>query len=88
MAKVTNTAAGMRGINLKDGTTRYLEPGETADLDHDGNLYDGVTEGAAGYDGMTKAELIAHMDERGIAHDEGDNKTALLAKIEAANASQ
>ena len=88
MANVTNTAAGPRGVNLKDGTTRYLEPGETADLDHDGNLYEGVREGAGGFDAMTKAELIAHMDERGIAHDESDNKAALLEKIEAANAAQ
>lgn len=86
MAKVTNTAAGPRGVNLKDGTTRYLEPGETADLDHDGNLYDGVTEGGGGFDNMSKAELRAHMDERGIAYEESDNKAALLDKIEAANA--
>lgn len=88
MAKVTNTATGPRGVNLKDGSTRFLEPGETADLDHDGNLYEGIAEGAGGFDSMTKAELAAHMDERGIAYEDGDNKAALLAKIEAAAANQ
>ena len=85
MAKVTNTAAGPRGVNLKDGTTRFLDPGETADLDYDGDLYDGLTKGDGGFDSMTKAELTAHMDERGIAYEPTDNKAALLEKIEAAN---
>jgi hypothetical protein len=86
MAKVTNTAAGPRGVNLKDGTTRYLDPGETADLDYDGELYEGLSKGDGGFDGMTKVDLQAHMDERGIAYEPGDNKAALLEKIEAANA--
>ena len=86
MTKVTNNAAGPRGVNLKDGTTRYLEPGETADLDHDGKLYEGVSEGAGGFDGMTKAELVAHMDARDIAYEPTDNKAALLDKIAAATA--
>jgi hypothetical protein len=40
--KVTNTAPGARGVALKDGSTVYLEPGETDDLDVDGELYEGV----------------------------------------------
>lgn len=32
MTKFTNYAPGPRGINLTNGTTRWLEPGETADL--------------------------------------------------------
>lgn len=33
MAKITNYSRGLRGISLKDGTTVWLEPGESADLD-------------------------------------------------------
>lgn len=33
MAKFTNYARGMRGISLKDGSTVWLEPGESADID-------------------------------------------------------
>jgi len=33
MAKFTNYARGSRGISLKDGSTVWLEPGESADLD-------------------------------------------------------
>jgi hypothetical protein len=49
MTKVTNTAEGPRGVILKDGTTHYLEPNESADLDlHDKHdLYEGVVKGAA-----------------------------------------
>ena len=32
MAKYTNYSRGSRGIGLKDGTTVWLEPGESADL--------------------------------------------------------
>jgi hypothetical protein len=33
MKTFTNYSAGLRGINLKDGTTRWIEPGETAEVD-------------------------------------------------------
>jgi hypothetical protein len=33
MAKFTNHGVGPRGINLKDRTTRYVEPGETVEID-------------------------------------------------------
>jgi hypothetical protein len=89
MAKITNTASGPRGVRTSNGLV-MVEPGQTVDVDlaKGEELYEGLVEGAGGFDNMTKAELIAHMDERGIAHDDGDNKSALLAKIEAANASQ
>lgn len=32
MAQFTNPARGARGINMKDGTTRFVEPGQTVDL--------------------------------------------------------
>lgn len=33
MAKITNFSRGLRGISLKDGTTVWLEPGESADIE-------------------------------------------------------
>ena len=42
MGKYTNNAPGARGINLKGGGTRYLAPGETAEID------DGDVEGVHG----------------------------------------
>lgn len=32
MAQYTNTAPGLRGINMKDGGTHWVEPGETVEL--------------------------------------------------------
>lgn len=62
MTKVTNTAEGPRGVILKDGTTHYLEPNETADLElhekHD--LYDGLVKGEAA---AKKAEKAAADEE-------------------------
>jgi hypothetical protein len=33
MAKFTNTGEGPRGINLKDGTTVWADPGHTVEVD-------------------------------------------------------
>lgn len=44
--KVTNTAAGARGVALNDGSTFYLEPGQSEDLDVAGDLYEGVVQGS------------------------------------------
>jgi hypothetical protein len=57
MTKVTNTAAGPRGVILADGTTQYLEPGESADLElhADHELYDGVEKGEAAAKRAAKA---------------------------------
>lgn len=33
MAKITNYSRGLRGISLKDGTTVWLEPGESTEID-------------------------------------------------------
>lgn len=33
MKKLTNYHLGARGINLSDGTTRWIEPGETIEID-------------------------------------------------------
>lgn len=83
MATVTNNAPGPRGINLKDGTTRYLEPGETAEVDYEGALYDGLVEGAGGISSLKKADLIAIADAEGVAYETDDNRSDLIAKIEA-----
>lgn len=52
MAKqtITNTAEGARGVELADGTTLYIEPGQTAedvDVAKDHKLYEGLETGAA-----------------------------------------
>jgi hypothetical protein len=52
MAKqtITNTAEGPRGVLLADGTTLYVEPGQTVedvDVAKDHKLYDGLESGAA-----------------------------------------
>lgn len=86
MTKVTNNAAGPRGVTLKDGSTRYLEPGETAELDYEGALYEGLTEGEGGISSMKKADLAAICDAEGIAYAESDSRADLIAKIEAARA--
>ena len=46
MANFTNTAPGMRGINLKDGSTVWVEPGEIVALDAKQieNSYEGIEE--------------------------------------------
>ena len=33
MKTLTNYTAGARGINLQDGSTRWIEPGETVEID-------------------------------------------------------
>ena len=32
MAYFTNTSPGARGVNLKDGTTQWIEPGQSAEI--------------------------------------------------------
>jgi hypothetical protein len=62
MATYTNTAAGLRGINLNDGSTVWVEPGATVEVaDADvANTCDGleaskgkVTKAAAPVDGAS-----------------------------------
>jgi hypothetical protein len=52
MAKqtITNNAEGPRGVALADGTTLYIEPGQTVedvDVAKDHKLYEGLETGAA-----------------------------------------
>jgi hypothetical protein len=35
MAKLTNHSRGLRGISLKDGSTVWLEPGQSTDIKKD-----------------------------------------------------
>jgi len=83
MTKVTNTAAGPRGVILADGSTHYLEAGETADLDlhKDHDLYEGVEKGGPkakanedpskeepkALSKMNKAELLETAKAEGVA---------------------
>lgn len=59
MAKttVTNTAAGPRGVITADGTTHFLDPNESAELElhphHE--LYEGVEKGEAAAKKAAKA---------------------------------
>jgi hypothetical protein len=68
MAKFTNTAEGARGINLADGTTAWVDPGQSVDLD-DGTIakngiypgaFDGadVPSGPPSLSGKNKAQLL------------------------------
>ena len=45
--KVTNLSEGPRGVHLADGSTHFVEPGETAELDvhPDHDLYEGLEKG-------------------------------------------
>jgi hypothetical protein len=47
--KLTNNTGGARGVNLKDGTTVWLEPGETREFDKADvtNAHEDLEEGAA-----------------------------------------
>jgi hypothetical protein len=63
MAKttVTNTADGPRGVILKDGSTHFLEPNQSADLElHDSHeLYEGVEKGESAAKKAAKAAAAA-----------------------------
>lgn len=78
MVKLTNTAEGPRGVLLADETTRYLEAGETAELDvaEGHKLYEGIVEGdgGAGGDGLDKlnvADLTDKATELGVLPEAG-----------------
>ena len=45
MTTYTNTAAGMRGINLKDGTTIWVEPGESVEANDVAHAHDDLVTG-------------------------------------------
>ena len=64
--KVTNLSEGPRGVHLADGTTHFLEPNETAELelhpDHD--LYEGLEKGdSAAKKAARAAEAAGDMQE-------------------------
>jgi hypothetical protein len=64
--KVTNTHPGPRGVHLADGTTHFLEPNETAELElhekHD--LYEGIEKGdAAAKSAARAAKAVGDMQE-------------------------
>lgn len=45
MATYTNTAPGMRGINHKDGSTTWVEPGESIEATDVAHAHDDLVTG-------------------------------------------
>jgi len=88
--KITNTAEGPRGVNAKDGTTVYVDPGQTAEVElADGEeLYDGLVEGDGGLDALKKADLIALAEAEGVPIETDDNRSDLIRKIEEGRAAR
>jgi hypothetical protein len=71
MTKLTNTAAGPRGVETDNGTV-FLEPGETRDVDvrKGHQLYDGLVEASSqdkALKSLNKDELLAIAGDEGIA---------------------
>lgn len=66
--KVTNTAAGPRGVILADETTHFLEPNETAELElHEKHeLYEGVEKGEAAAKKAAKAAEAAGDEQEAV----------------------
>jgi CCR4-NOT transcriptional regulation complex NOT5 subunit len=77
--KLTNNSEGARGVNLKDGTTVWLEPGESRDFDksevadngvHDDFKGNGSSKAASTepkpLDKMNKAELLATAEAEAV----------------------
>jgi len=62
MAHYTNTAPGARGIVMKDGTTKWVEPNQTVDLNKSDvdKVHEDIEEGA---EAAKKAEKAAEQGE-------------------------
>lgn len=66
MKEFTNHTPGARGINLADGTTRWIEPGETVELDPKmivGDVPDLGKKGAAPVDDADVKALKARVSD-------------------------
>jgi hypothetical protein len=83
MASYTNHASGARGINLKAGGTRWIEPGETVELDADEIAGDIPDLGKAPDDGKLDA---ANADLTGQVDALKAENADLQGKLDAANA--
>jgi hypothetical protein len=67
MPKLTNYTPGPRGINMKDGTTVWIEPGASADIDKNkvnGDLPDLGKESDAKADTKANDDALATKDAR------------------------
>jgi hypothetical protein len=87
MAKITNYARGPRGITMKDGTTVWLDPGQSADRRKDdiaGELPDlGQPAPATGEaDNDLKAQLAELTSQLAAVVKERDDLKAQLAKFD------
>jgi hypothetical protein len=99
MTKITNTAAGPRGVETDSGTV-FVDPGQTVDVDvaKGHQLYDGLVEASSddkALKSLNKDELLKIAGDAGIATiGEGDaaiavadaTKAQLVDAIEASRA--
>lgn len=93
MAKLTNHSRGLRGISLKDGSTVWLEPGQSADIKKDdvaGALPDLGKEPteADDSDGAEMEALKVHVAALTKQVEELEADKAELAKVGAASAKE
>jgi hypothetical protein len=87
--KYTNNAIGARGINLKDGTTVWVDPGETTDDLAKADIADvhaDLTEGDKPLGELSKAELEEIAEREGVDLTAAKNNDERVAAIEAARA--
>lgn len=91
MKKITNHQPGPRGINLVGGGTRWVEPGETVEIDAktiDGDLPDFGKAGEASADATAeidrlKAALAAETERADVAEKSFADATAEIEKLTA-----
>ncbi|BAK66883.1 hypothetical protein SLG_22080 [Sphingobium sp. SYK-6] len=84
MKKLTNHTAGPKGVNLKNGTTRWIEPGETVEIDAGDIVGDVPDLGKAGKAEPDDAALIdAVQAENAALKKEVADLKAQIAKFDA-----
>lgn len=83
MAKVTNISNGPRGA-YQAGQLVMADPGQTIEADDFADEW--FAEGEQSLSSLKKADLAAICDAEGVAHDDGDSRADLIAKIEAKRA--
>jgi hypothetical protein len=96
MAQFTNTAEGPRGINLADGTTVWVEPGQSVELGADQiakngvypDAFDGadVPSGPPSLSGKNKAQLLEIAAAEGVEVAEDATNAQIVDAIEAKRA--
>jgi hypothetical protein len=101
MTKITNTAAGPRGVETDAGTV-FIDPGETVELDvvKGHKLYDGLVEASSdekALKSLSKEDLVRLAGDAGVEIKDGDGnavahadatKAQLVEAIEASRATE